>query len=76
MTAILLGTLLTFNIFDLIWLLTAGGPSTDPQPAGADLRVCLRSAGSGAAAAASVLMFLMLLVFTLLYFQRRDFKEE
>jgi ABC-type sugar transport system permease subunit len=29
----------------------------------------------GAAAAASVLMFLMLLVFTLLYFQRRDFKE-
>ena len=78
MTAIgLLGTLLTFNIFDLIWLLTAGGPVNRTK----SLPVLIYEfafglQNLGAAAAASVLMFLMLLVFTLLYFQRRDFKVE
>src|SRR5215217_8276231 len=78
MTAIgLLGTLLTFNIFDLIWLLTAGGPvgRTRSLPV-LIYEFAFGRQDLGAAAAASVLMFLMLLVFTLLYFQRRDFKME
>ncbi len=78
MTAIgLLGTLLTFNIFDLIWLLTAGGPVNRTK--GLPVLIYEFAFGRqdlGAAAAASVLMFLMLLVFTLLYFRRRQFREE
>ena len=78
MTAIgLLGTLLTFNIFDLIWLLTAGGPINRTKSLPVLIyEFAFGRQDLGAAAAASVLMFLMLLIFTLLYFQRRDFKSE
>ena len=78
MTAIgLLGTLLTFNIFDLIWLLTAGGPVNRTRSLPVLIyEFAFGRQDLGAAAAASVLMFLILLVFTLLYFQRRDFKGE
>lgn len=77
MTAIgLLGTLLTFNIFDLIWLLTAGGPLNRTRSLPVLIyEFAFGRQDLGAAAAASVLMFLMLLVFTLLYFRRRDFGE-
>jgi len=78
MTAIgLLGTLLTFNIFDLIWLLTAGGPVNRTKSLPVLIyEFAFGRQDLGAAAAASVLMFLMLLVFTLLYFRRRQFREE
>ena len=77
MTALgLLGTLLTFNIFDLIWLLTAGGPLNKTKSLPVFIyELAFGRQNLGGAAAASVVMFLLLVVFTVLYFRRRQFRE-
>jgi multiple sugar transport system permease protein len=76
MTALgLLGTLLTFNIFDLIWLLTAGGPLNKTKSLPVYIyEIAFGRQNLGGAAAASVVMFLLLVAFTVLYFRRREFR--
>lgn len=76
MTAIgLLGTLLTFNIFDLIWLLTAGGPLNRTKTLPVHIyELAFGRQNLGGAAAASVAMFVLLVAFTVLYFRRREFR--
>lgn len=72
----LLGVLLTFNIFDMIWLLTAGGPvnATTTLPVFIyDIAFNAQNIGRGTAV--SVILFLMLVVFVIAYFQQEEFKE-
>lgn len=72
----LLGFLLTFNIFDLIWLLTNGGPINATTTLAVliyDVAFEMRSIGRGTAV--SVVLFLSLAVFVVLYFQQSEFKE-
>ena len=64
----LVGTLWSVNVFDIIWLLTQGGPSdtTETMP------VLIYNEGfkafeMGRAAAVSVLFFLIMIAFTLVY---------
>lgn len=73
----LLGTLLTFNVFDLIWLLTAGGPLNATKSLPVFIyELAFARQDLGGAAAASVVMFFLLVAFTVLYFRRRDFRTE
>lgn len=72
----LLGFLLTFNIFDMIWLLTNGGPvnATTTLPVFIfEIAFNLQNVARGTAV--SVVLFLMLVVFVVLYFQQSTFKE-
>lgn len=72
----LLGVLLTFNIFDLIWLLTEGGPvnATTTLPVFIyDIAFNLQNIGRGTAV--SVVLFLLLVVFVVGYFQQEEMKE-
>jgi multiple sugar transport system permease protein len=72
----LLGVLLTFNIFDMVWLLTEGGP------AGATMTlpvfiydIAFNAQNIGRGTAVSVVLFLMLVVFVIAYFQQEAFEE-
>ncbi|TYL36171.1 sugar ABC transporter permease [Natronococcus pandeyae] len=71
----LLGVLLTFNIFDMVWLLTEGGPVgvTTTLPVFIyDIAFNLQNIGRGTAV--SVVLFLMLVAFVVAYFQQEEFK--
>jgi multiple sugar transport system permease protein len=72
----LLGFLLTFNIFDMIWLLTNGGPvqaTTTLAVLIYDVAFEMQNIGRGTAV--SVVLFLLLSVFVFLYFQQEEFQE-
>lgn len=72
----LLGVLLTFNIFDMVWLLTQGGPAgaTTTLPVFIyDIAFNAQNIGRGTAV--SVVLFTMLVVFVIAYFQQEAFKE-
>lgn len=72
----LLGVLLTFNIFDMIWLLTQGGPvnATMTLPVFIyDIAFNLQNIGRGTAV--SVVLFLLLIGFVIAYFQQDEMKE-
>lgn len=72
----LLGVLLTFNIFDLIWLLSETGPldSTMTLPVFIyDVAFGLQAIGR--ATAVSVILFLMLAVFVIVYLQQDEIKK-
>lgn len=72
----LLGVLLTFNIFDVIWLLTEGGPvnATTTLPVFIyDIAFNLQDIGRGTAV--SVVLFLLLVGFVIAYFQQEEMKE-
>lgn len=72
----LLGFLLTFTIFDMIWLLTNGGPlSATTTLAVYIYEIAFELQSLGRAAAVSVVMFLLLGVFVVLYFQQEEFQE-
>lgn len=64
----LIGTLLAFNVFDVIWLLTEGGPSnaTETLPVLVYDRA-FNSFALGEASAISVLLSVFLLVFAMLF---------
>lgn len=72
----LLGFLLTFNIFDIIWLLTSGGPvgRTTTLPVFI-YEIAFNTQRIGRGTAISVVLFLLLVVFVALYFQQEEFKE-
>lgn len=72
----LLGFLLTFNIFDIIWLLTEGGPlnRTTTLPV-LIYETAFNVQNIGRATAVSVILFSLLVVFVVLYFQQDDLKE-
>lgn len=73
----LLGFLLTFNIFDMIWLLTNGGPveaTTTLAVLIYDVAFEMQNIGRGTAV--SVVLFLLLGVFVYLYFQQEEFQED
>lgn len=72
----LLGFLLTFNIFDILWLLTSGGPvgTTTTLPVFIyETAFHMQQIGRGTAV--SVVLFLLLAVFVVLYFQKEEFQE-
>jgi multiple sugar transport system permease protein len=72
----LLGFLLTFNIFDMIWLLTNGGPvqaTTTLAVTIYDTAFEMQNIGRGTAV--SVVLFVLLAVFVLLYFRQEEFQE-
>lgn len=72
----LLGFLLTFNIFDMIWLLTNGGPvqaTTTLSVLIYDVAFEMQNIGRGTAI--SVVLFLLLAVFVYLYFRQEAFQE-
>lgn len=72
----LLGFLLTFNIFDIIWLLTNGGPVNATTTLSVfiyEIAFNLQNVARGTAV--SVVLFLLLAVFVVLYFQQEEFKE-
>lgn len=72
----LLGFLLTFNIFDMIWLLTQGGPAGATTTLAVfiyEMAFELQNIGRGTAV--SVVLFLLLAVFVVLYFQQSEFQE-
>lgn len=72
----LLGFLLTFNIFDLIWLLTNGGPvNATTTLAVLIYETAFQTRMIGRGTAVSVVLFALLAVFVVLYFQQSEFKE-
>jgi multiple sugar transport system permease protein len=72
----LLGFLLTFTIFDMIWLLTNGGPVGATTTLSVYIyEIAFELQSLGRAAAVSVVMFLLLGVFVVLYFQQEEFQE-
>lgn len=72
----LLGFLLTFNIFDLIWLLTNGGPVNATMTLAVLIyETAFQTRMIGRGTAVSVVLFALLAVFVVLYFQQSEFKE-
>jgi multiple sugar transport system permease protein len=72
----LLGFLLTFNIFDMVWLLTEGGPSNATLTLPVYIyEIAFNLQSFGRAGAASIALFGILVVFVFLYFQQEEFKE-
>lgn len=72
----LLGFLLTFNIFDMIWLLTNGGPVGSTTTLAVYIyEIAFNTQNIGRGTAISVVLFLMLAVFVVAYFQQEEFKE-
>ncbi len=66
----LIGTLWSFNMFDVLWLLTQGGPADTTQTLPVLVyELAFREYFLGRAAAISVIMTLMLLVILILYFR-------
>lgn len=72
----LLGFLLTFNIFDMLWLLTSGGPVGETTTLAVFIyEIAFNTQNIGRGTAISVVLFLMLVVFVVAYFQQEEFKE-
>jgi multiple sugar transport system permease protein len=72
----LLGFLLTFNIFDMIWLLTGGGPVGETTTLAVYIyEIAFNTQNIGRGTAISVALFGMLVVFVFAYFQQEEFKE-
>lgn len=72
----LLGFLLTFNIFDMIWLLTSGGPANRTTTLAVFIyETAFEMQNIGRATAVSVVLFLLLVVFVALYFRQEEFQE-
>jgi multiple sugar transport system permease protein len=72
----LLGFLLTFNIFDLIWLLTNGGPVDATMTLAVLIyETAFQTRMIGRGTAVSVVLFALLAMFVVLYFQQSEFKE-
>jgi multiple sugar transport system permease protein len=72
----LLGFLLTFNIFDMIWLLTNGGPvQTTTTLAVLIYDTAFEMQNIGRGTAVSVVLFILLSVFVFLYFRQEEFQE-
>lgn len=72
----LLGFLLTFNIFDMVWLLTEGGPSNATLTLPVYIyEIAFNFQNFGRASAASVVLFGLLAAFVYFYFQQSEFKE-
>lgn len=69
----LLGFLITFNIFDMIWVLTRGGPGTETTTLPVFIyEVAFNRQDIGHGTAISVALLGMLLVFVVLFFWRTD----
>jgi multiple sugar transport system permease protein len=72
----LLGFLLTFNIFDMVWLLTEGGPSQATLTLPVYIyEIAFNLQNFSRASAASIVLFGLLVGFVYLYFQQEEFKE-
>ena len=72
----LLGFLLTFNIFDILWLLTQGGPVGATTTLAVFIyEIAFETQNIGRGTAISVVLFLMLVVFVIAYFQQEEFQE-
>lgn len=72
----LLGFLLTFNIFDMIWLLTNGGPVGSTTTLAVYIYdIAFQAQNIGRGTAASIVLFLLLVVFVVLYFRQDEFQE-
>jgi len=72
----LLGFLLTFNIFDMLWLLTQGGPVNATNTLAVFIyEIAFETQNIGRGTAVSVVLFLMLVVFVIAYFQQDEFQE-
>lgn len=72
----LLGFLLTFNIFDMIWLLTNGGPVGSTTTLSVLIyEIAFEMQNIGRGTAVSVVLFGLLAVFVFLYFQQEEFQE-
>ncbi len=72
----LLGLLITFNIFDMIWVLTRGGPGTGTTTLPVFIyEVAFNRQAIGQGNAISVALLAMLLVFVILFFWRNDVLE-
>lgn len=72
----LLGFLLTFNIFDMIWLLTNGGPVGSTTTLAVFIyEIAFNTQNIGRGTAISVVLFVMLVVFVISYFQQEEFQE-
>jgi multiple sugar transport system permease protein len=72
----LLGFLLTFNIFDMIWLLTGGGPVGETTTLAVYIyEIAFNTQNIGRGTAISVALFGMLVVFVVAYFQQEEFKD-
>lgn len=74
---VLLRTIWIFNMFDIIWLLTQGGPAgrTQHLPVLAYLKVFRGNYSISEGATISIFMFLFLLVFMLLYLKVQKFEQ-
>jgi multiple sugar transport system permease protein len=72
----LLGFLITFNIFDMIWLLTNGGPGTATTTLPVFVyEVTFKRQAIGQGNATSVVLLAMLLVFVVGFFWRNEIVE-
>lgn len=72
----LLGFLLTFNIFDMIWLLTQGGPVNETVTLPIYIyEVAFNQQNIARGTAISVVLFLMLVAFVVIYFRQEQFEE-
>ncbi len=64
----LVGTLLSFNVFDIIWLMTAGGPGTSTQTLPVLVyQVAFKRYEISQAAAMSVIMAILLMAFAIVF---------
>jgi multiple sugar transport system permease protein len=72
----LLGFLLTFNIFDMVWLLTSGGPVGSTTTLAVFIyEIAFNTQNIGRGTAISIVLFAMLAVFVVAYFQQEEFQE-
>ena len=72
----LIGTLLSFNVFDIIWLITAGGPSSDTTTAPVMIyETAFKRFRLSIAAAMSVVTALILVAFALVFIRFAQPKE-
>lgn len=72
----LLGFLLTFNIFDMVWLLTQGGPVSRTMTLPVLIyETAFNMQNIGEGTAVSIVLFLVLVVFVVLYFQQDELQE-
>lgn len=72
----LIGTLLSFNVFDIIWLITAGGPSSDTTTAPVMIyETAFKRFRLSIAAAMSVITALILVAFALVFIRFAQPKE-